>query len=197
MADLRIPTLTQRNPIVDKEGRPTVEFLRTINDALAQLVNAANAQAAADAAQTAAINAQAAALAANNAANNANATAFTVQGQANLANSYPDGVTFSATDAGTNATITVAAHNRVYGDGSSVPVSGGSVTGVAFGTFGYVIYQDPARAGGAVTYTFTTDAATAAQQGNTHTIGSITTPADGGADTVGNPVLPPGPGGTV
>lgn len=46
MAVIRIPTLTGGNPIVDREGRPSPEFLRRMNDALGRITALLNAIAA-------------------------------------------------------------------------------------------------------------------------------------------------------
>lgn len=165
-----------------KTGLPTAFFLRYFNDAvvatIAALASTENAQAAADAA--------------NAAADNANAAAETVAADNSLANSYVTGLTLTATDAGSNATVSISAHTRVYGDGTSVSVDGGSVTGLPYSTVARIYYDDPDREGGAVTYQSTPDATVAAQTGNRHSVGAVTTPAGGGGPVAGNPVLPPG-----
>jgi len=203
VAPIRIPTLTQRYPIVDKDGRPTVEFLRTINGALQSIGYALNqvialpdiqaALAGLDAATAAAL---AAAANAQAAADNAGTVADTTTAQTNLANSYVTGCTISGTDAGTDATIDITSHMRVYGDGTSVAVNGGTLTGLVYDTLYYITYQDPTRAGGAVTYVATTNVANAAQLGDRHVVGRVATPAAGDPDTTGRPVLPPGAGAT-
>lgn len=152
----------------------------------------ADAQAAADAANTAASNAQTAADTANT------ATADIVEGDS-LAKSYVSGATLSATDAGASATITISAHTRKYPqpDGTTVDVavSGGSITGRAYSTTYYVYYDDPTRAGGAVTYLSTTSDTTAAQLGARHVVGQVVTPAALAAPTGGNAIRPPGSSG--
>jgi hypothetical protein len=151
----------------------------------------AAAQAAADAANTAAATADAAAT-------SAQATADDITSANELATSYVTGATITATDAGTDVTITVSAHTRHYPqpDGSTidVAVSGGSLTGRAYSTTYYVYYDDPSRAGGAVTYQTTTSEATAAQIGDRHTVGGVSTPAAAGAPKTGGYTRPPGPG---
>jgi hypothetical protein len=108
------------------------------------------------------------------------------------------GATITATDAGADVTITISAHTRHYPqpDGSTVDVavSGGSLTGRAYSTTYYIYYDDPSRAGGAVTYQSTTSEATAAQIGDRHTVGGVTTPAALGAPKTGGYTRPPGPG---
>ena len=93
----------------------------------------------------------------------------------------------SATDAGTNVTITVVTHTRNYGDITNVSVTGASITGLAYTTDYYVYYDDPTRVGGGVTYHATTNPVTASynEASGRHFCGGITTPASGGAPTSG------------
>lgn len=195
---IRIPDFQQSRSIVDKDGRPTAEFMRALNTAFKTLVNDANATnaalAAAGIATAAAAAANASAATANASAAAAQVAADTVTADANLANSYVTGVTITATDAGANVTIAVTAHSRVYGDGTTVAVNAGNITGLAYSTKYYIYYDDPTRVGGAVTYFATTSTATAAQAGDRHTVGSVTTPAALGAPVPGFFVYPPGVG---
>ncbi|MEP6027758.1 MAG: hypothetical protein ABJ240_16915 [Parasphingorhabdus sp.] len=117
-----------------------------------------------------------------------------------ITNSYVSGAggnPTSATDAGSDATVNIAAHTRIYPDFES-DVDSGSITGLPFST-GYSIYYDDAdREGGAVTYAATTTATEAynsATYPSRHFVGYITTPADGGGDTDGGGAGPPGSGG--
>lgn len=105
-----------------------------------------------------------------------------------LQNSWVSGLTITATDAGADVTITISAHTRNYADGTSVAVTGGSLTGRAYSTLYYVYYDQASRAGGAVTYASTTSSTTAAQTGDRHTVGQVTTPA-----ALGGPVGGYGP----
>lgn len=203
---LKLPRLQQKVSMTDRGGFPSLAFHRwwntfagsledTINQ-LADTVNAiAAAQAAADAANAAAAAADAAASAAQTAADTAQNAADNVAADSALANSGVTGATITASDAGTDATVTISGHTRVYGDGATVSVTGGSVTGLSYSTFYYVYYDQPSRAGGSVTYQVTTSAATAAQTGNRHLVGSVTTPAAAGAPTDGGLVQPPGVSG--
>lgn len=121
-----------------------------------------------------------------------------------IINSYVAGAAgspLSATDAGTTATIAIAAHSRVYSD-KTVSVSASSITGLAFGTFYWVYYDDAARAGGAVTFAAldpavddAADAFNSETHPARHSVGYITTPADGAAGTGGGGSGPPGSGG--
>lgn len=145
----------------------------------------AAAQAAADAANAAAAAADASATAAQAAADGA--------GEASsLATSGTSSLTITATDVGADVTITISAHTRVYGDGTSVAVAGGSLTGRPYSTILYIYYDDATRAGGAVTYQTTTSQATAAQTGVRHSLGAVTTPAAAAGPVTGAPNLPPG-----
>jgi hypothetical protein len=51
------------------------------------------------------------------------------------------GTILSATDAGSNATITIANHTRKYTDATSKSVTGSSITGLAYST-SYAVYYD-------------------------------------------------------
>ena len=142
----------------------------------------------ADAAQAAADAANAAAATANDAAA-ANKAATALQG------SYvsPDNI-LSAKDNGTSTEIDIAAHTRVYSDGTSVVVDLGAITGLAYSTTYYIYYDDPSRTGGSVSYQSTTDSTVAAQTGDRHTVGSVETPAAAAPPATGVAVRPPGVG---
>lgn len=116
----------------------------------------------------------------------ANANADAVSAQLSLANSY---VTPQPLSASSDGTITIAAHNRVYGD-VSVSVNAGSISGFAQGTFVEVFYEDAARAGGSVTYQGTTGLV--AQEGATHIVGGVEIPAAGQPPVPGATPQPPG-----
>lgn len=142
--------------------------------------------------------AQAAAEAANTAAAVANGVATDITAASALSSSYVTGLTLTAADAGSDATITISAHTRHYPqpDGSTVDVSisGGSLTGQAYSTDYYIYYDDPSRSGGSVVYHSTTSEGTAAQIGDRHTVGAITTPAAADPPSTGSGTRPPGPG---
>ncbi len=193
----RVPALPSNIAIVDpKTGLPTAAFQRYWQESIQQQVNAlvavANTQAATEAATAAAAAAQAAADTANTAAADASAVADQVTADSTLANSYVTGLTLTAADAGTDATVTISAHTRVYGDGTSVSVSGGTVTSLPYSTAHWVYYDQASRAGGAVAYL----ASTAVQGNGTapdrHLVGAVTTPAAAAAPNTGNPSRPPG-----
>ena len=166
----------------------------SVNGILAAQAAAVAANAAATTAQAAAVTANTAATAASTAASTANTAATAVTAQSNIASSYVTGCTITATDAGANVTVTISAHTRVYGDGTSVAVSGGSLTALAYSTTYFIYYDQASRLGGAVTYVATTSSSTAAQLGSRHVVGSALTPAALAAPVSGRQVDPPGSG---
>ena len=197
----KLPRLQRLAAIAGKDGLPDRAFhqwwdtfaksLETaINDLADSVAAIQAAQDAADAANAAAAAADAAALAAQGAADDAASTSA-------LANSGVTGATITATDAGADASITISSHTRVYGDGTSVAVTGATLTARAYSTFYYIYYDQASRAGGAVTYQTTTSESTAAQTGDRHLVGSVTTPAAAAPDTDGGYVGAPGVGGIV
>ncbi len=193
---LRVPTITQAQPIVDEQRRPTIAFLRTINDIITRIVDVVNAivdvldiqeqlQAALDQAEQAIVVAQEAAEAAQAAADSAGAAAAQTAREAALASSYIEpGSVLSATP----LVITIADHTRFYSDGTSVAVSGGTVQATAADDIDYVFYEDVARAGGAVTYVVTLDPP--AQTGDTHVVGAVMVPLSGSAEGGQGPQRP-------
>lgn len=195
--------LAAQQRLVNGDGTPSLSFTiywQKVVEKLEQtLTDLTDTVAAIQAAQTAADNANAAAAAADLAATNA-ATATTELATADqLRTSYVDPTNIiTASDAGTDATIAIGAHTRKYPqtDGSTVNVSvnAGNMTGLAYSTQYFVYYDDPTRAGGAVTYVATTNSSTAAQVGSRHLVGAVTTPAALGAPTPGGTVRPPGIG---
>lgn len=100
----------------------------------------------------------------------------------------------SATDEGTDVTIAIAVHDRVYAD-RTVECDPDTITGLTYST-GYLIYYDDAdRQGGAVAYQATTtanDAINTATNPDRHFVGYVTTPAMGGGGTTGGGGTPPG-----
>lgn len=113
--------------------------------------------------------------------------------------SYPSPTNvLTATDAGTNATIAIAAHTRVYPGGvvSNVSIGAASLTGLAYSTRYYVYYDDATMASTTPTFLTTTTAATAQVGAGTsrHFVGEITTPASGAGSTTGSGGAPPGGG---
>lgn len=165
---MSLPRLSATFPIVDKDGRPTIQFQTFWQKFVEQ-------QETTDAAQQSTLN------------------------LLNLVNSTPAGCTITAADVGSDATITVSAHTRVYGDGTSVSVTGGTIAGQAFSTLFYCYYDQASREGGAVTYSAATsyaDACPSQANPNRHFVGTVTSPANGAAPSSGEPSTPPGWGGS-
>lgn len=92
----------------------------------------------------------------------------------------------TATEDGATSTITVADHIRVYGDATTLPVSGGSEDGLACDTLHAVYYDDTTLANEEPTYVFTTylPTAMAAKGDGRHFCGVILTPVAGSGDTI-------------
>lgn len=82
---------------------------------------------------------------------------------------------FSATDAGV---LTIAAHTRVYADGTTLAVAGSTVTGLLNNTWYGVYYDDTTLASATPTYVVTTsiDDTPAAKASGRHFCGLILTP---------------------
>lgn len=207
MAEL--PRLPPNLRIVGPDGAPTLEFSvywqrvleaieRLVTDVADALQNVIDLNDLITEANTAIAAADAAAAAAATAASTAQTVADNVSASTELAQSYVSGLTLSASDAGADATITISAHTRHYpqadGTTTTVSVNAGSVTGQPYSTFIYLYYDDPARAGGAVTYAATPSATTAAQTGVRHTVGGVQTPAAAGPPSAGAGTRPPGTG---
>lgn len=186
-----LATLNAAVAIVDGKGRPTLAFQKqyqtNINELRGQVQQIADILGLTFALDAAVTAAQTAADTAQTAAKGANAVA-------SLTNSGVTGLTLTATDAGTDATITVSAHTRVYGDGTTLAVGGASLPGLAYSTGYYVYYDDPTRADTTPSFQTTTSEATAAQTGDRHLVGYVLTPAAAAPPNNGERVRPPGVG---
>lgn len=111
-----------------------------------------------------------------------------------ITSSYTVGATISAADSSGSATATISDHSRVYQD-RTVAVTGSVISGLTSSTTYYFYYDDAARAGGAVTFIATTvgaDAFPSSTAPARHYVGSVTTPAPGGAPSDGGGASPPG-----
>jgi hypothetical protein len=204
---IRLPRLPMGVPIIDpKTGIATAAYAVWWDQVLTEVEShittlEVEALAASLAAATAA--AAASATAANAAAATANTAATTAQAATDsnarflsISNSNCSGITVTASDAGASATITISAHTRNYADGTSVAVTGGSVTGLAYSTQYYIYYDQASLAGGAVAYAATTvgpDAFTTDATGahpDRHYVASAVTPAALGAPNTGAGAIP-------
>ncbi|WP_444941254.1 hypothetical protein ACJJI3_01545 [Microbulbifer sp. ZKSA004] len=93
----------------------------------------------------------------------------------------------SASDNGSSAKISIAAHTIQYGRFAR-SYNSGSITGLNFSTRYYVYVDDPFYTGGGVTYYATTEIWQLSAGDDRRQVGAITTPADGGDTTI--PDLP-------
>lgn len=177
-------------------------FERYWDEAMTQLETTLNAileipelQTAIQQAKAAADNANAAAATAQDAADSAQGAADATAADTSLVNSYVANFTAPVLSATSLGVVTIANHERVYGDSTlnpTVPVTGGSLpTSAATGDAVRIFYDDASRSGGAVTYQFSIDPAPPpVQSGNRHSVGVVTIPAAGSQG--GKPVRPPG-----
>lgn len=111
-----------------------------------------------------------------------------------LAKSWIENFTPPAVSSDNTGVVTIANHDRHYGDGTIVAVTGDTLaTGQVSPTRVHIYYSDPSRAGGAVTYQYSTAEADAAQIGDVHNVGAVEIPAAGTQS--GGYARPPGYGG--
>lgn len=128
----------------------------------------------------------------------AQATADAVTRDNAISASWVSGLTLSASDAGTDASITISDHTRFYDDTTSLAIAGATQTALAYSTEYHIYYDDPTRADTTPVFQSSTDASVAApnRAAGRHYVGSITTPAAGGGSTSGGGSEPPGWRGT-
>lgn len=110
-------------------------------------------------------------------------------------------ITADLDEDGTAAIASIGAHTRIYSD-MTVAVDAGTVSGLELETYYVIFYDDPDRAGGAVTYQASTDpddALLTADHPGRHYVGAVTTPAEGetGGTTGGGATGPGGVGNCV
>lgn len=128
----------------------------------------------------------------------AQAAADAVTRDNSISASWVSGLTLSASDAGSAASITIPGHTRFYDDATSLAITGGTLTALAYSTEYHIYYDDPTRSDAAPVFHASTSATTAApnRAAGRHYVGSITTPAAGGGSTSGGGSEPPGWRGT-
>lgn len=186
----QLARLYNNRPIVDSNGYPLRQLQRNWQssmEAIEAVINALTTQVNDNTALLAQIKAALDLAAA------ANTTANTTANAIGIANSYTSPV--NTLTASSDGSITIAAHSRVYGDGTTVAVDAGSISGFTNGAYVTVYYVDAGRSGGAVTYVGTTNAV--AQTGDTHIVGQATIPTageppvSGGGPTAPGYTLPP------
>lgn len=195
----KLPRLEAGYRIINEDGTPTSTFIQwwqTNAEAIEDAINGIQlALEAAGIALDAADVAIAAAEAAQTAADNAQGAADQSASESSLVNSYPANFTPPLISVDDLGNVTIANHDRVYGDSTlnpTVSVNGDTfATGAAAGSVVRIYYDDPTRAGGVVTFQFTVDpAAPPVQGGDRHSVGAVTVPATGSND--GNSLKPPG-----
>lgn len=188
---IRIPNFQQSRAIVDKDGRPSADFLRYLNKAFQDIQNGANAI----------IAAQNAADAANTAAANANAAADSVTSEQSIVTSFVKGFAgASPLEADNLGNVTIKNHTRQYGDtvmNPDVAITGAVLaTAAAAASIVRIYYDDATRADTTPTFAFTIDPASQpVQGGDRHVIGAVEIPAAGTSD--GGYVRPPGYTGAI
>lgn len=96
----------------------------------------------------------------------------------------------NALTAQADGSVFIAPHTRIYGDGTSVSVNGGGLTGFMIGQYVQVYYDDAARVGGAVVYQGTTGVVV--QQDGRHIVGGVGIPAPESSPSTGTVQPPPG-----
>lgn len=177
--------LTRYEQLTNSDGTPSVRLMAIWQEAMDKIEDAFAALSTQVGDNTTLLNqiraAQALARAANDNANE-------VASRTSLADSYTDpvGVLTAAND----GTVAIASHDRVYGNGSSVSVNSGSVTGFVSGDYVTVYYVDAGREGGAVAYQGTTGPIS--QEGATHIVGQVTIPGAGEPPATGSGTAAPG-----
>ncbi|MET1083766.1 MAG: hypothetical protein ABWY12_12075 [Burkholderiales bacterium] len=196
---IRLPRLPSFAQIVDKDGKPSLTFTRyfqsfaeqieLVINKIAELLGIteqldaaiAMATAAAAAAQEAAENAQ-------DAADNASAgNAASTREQALVSSGIMPRTVILATSTGD---VNIAAHTRYYGDGTSVAVDAGGLSGYNPADEVYVSYVNPDRTGGPVTYEGS--AVFQSQTSDRHVVGSVIVPATGAQPGEPGPAPPGG-----
>lgn len=189
---IKLPRLSAGFKIINRDGTPTSQFIQWWQQVAQNVEVSINGITAALEAAGIALDAADVALAAAAAAQGAtDATAS----ETSLTNSYIAGFTPPLISADDTGDVTIADHQRVYGDPAlnpTAPITGATIsTGLGVGAVVRVYYDDPARAGGAVTYQYTVDPAPPpVQAGDRHSVGAVTVPATGVEG--GNYLKPPG-----
>lgn len=101
----------------------------------------------------------------------------------------------SAKDDGTSCTVTISDHVRVFGDGSTLAITGGVIRGLVSNVAYAFYYDDPTMANTAPTFVATQQikVAQAVSAPSRYFLGIIYTPAAGsGATTIGGGAYPVG-----
>lgn len=204
MAADRLPRLPKGVRLVNADGSATDALQRwwqAVVERVESRLGALELQLIEDALDTvseAVITVQAGVDAVAGAAADAQAAADQIANASALADSYVEGCTITSHAAA--GTITISAHTRRYADGTSVSVNSGTLSSISYDIDAYIFYDQPSRAGGAVTYAYTTtpgDAVYSVAHPNRHYVGSVHTAlSSGDPDRTGfkvdpSVVLPP------
>ena len=101
----------------------------------------------------------------------------------------------TASDAGSDVSVVVAGHTRVYDDQTSIALTTDTITGLSYSTLYAFYYDDATRLVAAPTFIATTTVADARHNKvvGRHFLGQLTTPAAAGGP-VGGGGEPPGGG---
>lgn len=189
----RLPVRWEKNPeLTRRYWDEAMTKLESTLNAILSIPAIIAALADLDSATQAALDAADAAQAA---ADNAQSAANDQARENSIVNSYVDNYTSPLISANLSGGITIANHDRVYGDqvlNPTVSVTGGMLaTAAPPGSIVRVYYIDSARSGGSVSYLFTVDpAAPPVQGGDTHSVGAVEIPSVGFQD--GRGMYPPG-----
>lgn len=110
--------------------------------------------------------------------------------------SYTRGLTLTATDAGSDASIVISNHTRDYSSKQfpNVSITGTTLTGLSYGTTYLLYYDDQTMIDTTPTFVSTelAEAFTSGDEPYRHYVGAVITPASGAADTGGGGSTPPG-----
>lgn len=171
------------------------EAMTRLEDTLNAILQIPELQEAIEEAREAADNANAAAEQAQGAADTASNAALATARETSIVNSYVSNFTAPLLSVTFDGVVTIKPHDRVYGDTTlnpTVSVNGGSLnTSAAPGDTIRIFYDDPSRAGGAVTYQWTSDPTPPpVQGGDRHSVGVVKIPVEGSSN--GNNIRPPG-----
>jgi hypothetical protein len=188
---LFLDKLSDTQPIVTSDRYPTRQFQYLLQRAFENIETSVNSL---EDFVTAIVNLNDLITTANEAIEAVNTVAETITAASALSTSFVENFTPPVVEADSAGLVTIANHDRHYGDGTIVAVTGDTLaTGEASPTRVHIYYSDPSRAGGAVTYQYSTDEADAAQIGDVHNVGAVEIPAAGTQS--GGYARPPGYGG--
>lgn len=117
-------------------------------------------------------------------------TVEAVRNENRLLNSYTSPQ--NAVTASSSGVVTIASHRRVYTDGSTVSITGGTLSGFGIGQAVGVYYDDPTFSLTAPEFLADTGGGQAVQTNGRHVVGFVTIPGVGDPPTTGEGPTPPG-----